>query len=259
MGGLTQHDVIVAGSSALLGALIASIPVWITVSQIRRTRLKSEVTDTVDAKIGELVGGVFTNLLQLQNEVQTALRTLQTELDVQATRITEKVQSDLAIVVTDANRTMADLQQLAIRARASVSEIDMLKANTESAGIDVTRLAAEGWVNRMTRDIEKNSERRVTFLRDVNRLHALVNLATKSEQETAEFTGLLKTYQAESPEEAMRNIAIKLEIVGLDDKSSQSILQRENEKLMERNDIPPDGDDPTSISGDGSQDTPRAT
>ena len=133
MGGLTQHDVLVAVIGAVIGALIASIPVWINVSQVRRTYLKTEVNDAVNAKIGDLVGGAFTNLLTLQRDAETNLNTLRSDLERRASSISEQLEGELDTILADARTTMNDLRSVAERAKISASEIDEAKASTASS------------------------------------------------------------------------------------------------------------------------------
>lgn len=236
MGGLTQHDVVVAVIGALVGSIITVIPAWIAVSQVRRTRLKAEVSDVVDAKVGYLVGSVFANLVQLQNDAEATLRSLKADLDNEAKRITLTVQSDLAEIVTSARKTMDDLRSLASQARASASEIDMLREKTTAAGIDLEQLQDEAWIKRVTRDIERNKEKRLLLLRDLNRLHELRDVSSESEG-YAEIEELTKKYNAERVEDAITEIALQVGALDRDDRASNFIIENSMQRLASRTDV----------------------
>jgi hypothetical protein len=209
VAGLTHHDVLVAVIGAVVGALIASIPVWITVAQIRRTRLKSEVNDAVNAKIGDLVGGAFTNLLRLQRDAETSFHTLRTNLEADAARVTATVQNELDGALANARKTMDDLQRIADRAKKSASEIDEVKESATALGIDLDKLAASGEERRARDDLEQSRRNRQRYWAFLETLAEQQRIPEEDRNQN-EVQKIIRLVHDTDAEDAMARLALEI-------------------------------------------------
>lgn len=225
MAGLTQHDVLVAVVGAVIGAVIASIPVWITVSQVRRSRLKAEVSDAVDAKVGALVGTAFANLLKLQRDAEQTLLTLKSDLESQAKHTKEVVQTELQSILLDARNTMRDLQIVAANARESATEIDTIRATSAAYGVDYDQLLVEAEARAETDALKRRVEGRRSEVEALEILLAARDPQADIDREQVE--ALVARYRADDPEHAAGIVALEI-------RKSDDIIDHMKKKIVAR-------------------------